>query len=217
MTGSELDKNTGSRAGAPSYNGLPKRFLDLGVLFAAHIILLPLWVLLWVLIPLLIVIDDGHPVFYRQRRVGLHGKVFYLLKFRTMIRNADRMGTHSNSGGDLRLTRIGRLLRATALDELPQIIHILRGQMSFIGPRALAEDEFRQLERDVPGFGRRLVLRPGLTGLAQVYGRRNDAREKITYDLKYSNSMNLWLDLKLLMLSVWITFRGRWDSLERKF
>lgn len=211
-----IDRDARLRIGAPRYNGVPKRLLDLAVLLAAHLILLPIWLLLWGLIPLLILVDDGPPVFYRQRRIGRNRKALYVVKFRTMVRNADRIGPAWTKRGDTRLTRVGRLLRGTALDELPQLVHILRGEMSFVGPRALAEEEFRELEKEVPGFAKRLALRPGLTGMAQVYVDRDDASSKIAYDLKYAEEISLWLDMKLLFLSTWITTRGKWEKLGRK-
>ena len=117
---------------------------------------------------------------------------------------------------DPRLTRAGRILRKTALDELPQVINILKGEMSFVGPRALAEAEHEFFREHVPDFDKRLVQRPGLTGMAQVYANRDDAEEKLAYDIDYSKRMSLWIDIKLLFLSVWVTLRGRWESRGEK-
>jgi lipopolysaccharide/colanic/teichoic acid biosynthesis glycosyltransferase len=194
---------------------LYKRPLDLTVLLLAHLFLLPLWLLLWTVIPLVLLLDDGFPLFYRQRRMGRNGQVFGAIKFRTMVRNAEQMGW-ATSENDPRLTKAGRILRKTALDELPQVINILRGEMSFVGPRALAESEHEFFREHVPDFDKRLIQRPGLTGMAQVYANRDDAEEKLSYDINYSKRMSLWMDIKLLFLSVWVTLRGRWESRGEK-
>ena len=190
---------------------LYKRPLDLAILLVVHLLTLPLWLLLWIVIPMLIVLDDGLPIFYRQRRIGRGSRLFHALKFRTMVRDADQLGPAWTASGDPRLTRAGRLLRRTALDELPQVINILNGEMSFVGPRALAEQEHNHLLQQLPGFNRRLVLRPGLTGLAQVYTNRDDSESKLAYDLEYASRMSMWLDVKLLFLSLWVTLRARWE------
>ena len=205
-----LHVTPGAAALIPS--GGYKRPLDLLILLAAHLLLLPLWLGLWTLIPLMILLDSGRPVFYGQRRIGRDGQPFWALKFRTMVRDADRIGPVWTSDGDHRITRVGRLLRATGLDEMPQVINILRGDMSFVGPRPLAEAELHLLSREVPGFEQRLQVPAGLTGMAQVYANRDDAREKLACDITYARSLSLWLDLKLLFLSVWITFRGTWET-----
>ena len=190
--------------------------MDLAILAAAHVLLFPVWLALWILIPAMIVVDSGRPVFYRQRRVGRGGRVFDVLKFRTMVTDADKIGPAWTSADDPRLTRVGRILRATALDELPQVVNILKGDMSFVGPRALAHDEHRHLSERVPGFDDRLRVPAGLTGLAQIYGSRHDAEQKLRHDLRYASSLSPWLDLKLLFLSVWITFKGTWERQEAK-
>ena len=111
---------------------------------------------------------------------------------------------------------MGRVLRGTALDELPQVLNILCGEMSFVGPRALAVEEMVHLVAQSPEFRQRLASRPGLTGLAQVYTDRDDAQEKLKHDMEYARRMGLWLDVKLLFLSVWITARGKWESRSKK-
>ncbi len=189
-----------------------KRPFDLTILVLAHLLLLPVWVLLWATIPLLIWLQDRGPVFYRQRRMGKGGRVFVVCKFRTMVLNADQLGPVWTVERDPRVTRIGRLLRRTALDELPQVLNIWKGEISLVGPRALDADEHRGLELEIPEFGERLRVRPGLTGLAQVYNRSDDARAKILFDLQYIRCMSPWLDLKLLFLSFINTLSARWDS-----
>lgn len=201
------------RAGSGAY----KRPLDLIILVGAHVILAPLFLSLWIVIPVLIVLDSGWPIFYRQRRIGRHGQVFHALKFRTMVRDADIIGPVNTAEDDHRITRVGRILRGTGLDELPQVVNILFNDMSFVGPRPLAEREYRTLASQIPGFQGRLRVHAGLTGLAQVYADRDDATEKLRHDLAYAQSFSLWLDVKLLFLSVWITIRGTWESRQSKF
>jgi lipopolysaccharide/colanic/teichoic acid biosynthesis glycosyltransferase len=188
-----------------------KTWFDFSILFFAHLFLLPLWIALWTLIPLAIWLGDRGPVFYSQKRTGKNGKIFTVLKFRTMIPDADKKGPAWTLDNDPRLTRIGRILRKTALDELPEILSIWKRDMSLVGPRALAVEEHQALEEQIPEFEKRLQVRPGLTGLAQVYDPHDIAIDKLQYDLEYMESMGLLLDLKLLVLSVRNTLFARWD------
>ncbi len=192
-------------------SGSYKIWFDYSLLAVAHLFLLPLWLLLWTLIPLVIWIGDRGPVFYKQNRTGKNGKVFSILKFRTMVPGADRSGPAWTMPNDPRVTRVGRLLRRTALDELPGLVSILKREMSFVGPRALDTEEQRTLEQQVPGFADRLQVLPGLTGLAQVYDLTDDAQEKFRYDLEYLRRMGPWLDVQLLSRSVMNTLARRWD------
>lgn len=143
-----------------------------------------------------------------------------------MVPDADqRFGSLQASANDPRVTRVGRILRATAMDELPQLWNIFRGDMSFVGPRALLPGEIEvngsgqmiALE-EIQGFEERHRVRPGLTGLAQVYAPRDIPRpRKFRYDLFYIQRQSLLLDLKLIGLSVWITLRGKWEDRGKKF
>ena len=189
-----------------------KRSMDLLILLFAHLLLLPLWAFLWTVIPLLIWMEDRGPVFYSQTRVGQHGKLFKLRKFRSMVPDAAQRGPAWTTPSDPRITKVGKLLRRTALDELPELLSILQGPMSFVGPRALAVDEHRQLEEQIPDFHLRMSVKPGLTGLAQVYNVADEAVDKLKYDLEYIKTANLWLDLKLMVLSVRNTLLARWDQ-----
>ncbi len=189
-----------------------KRVFDLAILTVAHLVLAPVFIALWTVIPLLIWLEDRGPVFYRQERPGRGGKPFALLKFRTMVVNADSVGPAWTTDKDPRITRIGRILRKTALDELPGVLSIWKGSMSFVGPRALPKKEQEMFEREIEGFSRRLRIRPGLTGLAQVYDQVDDARTKLRYDLEYIDRMSLALDVKLVVLSVRNTMMGKWDT-----
>ncbi|MBI2524633.1 MAG: sugar transferase [Candidatus Rokubacteria bacterium] len=173
---------------------------------------------LWLLIAVAIVLDDGHPIFYLQERVGRHGRRFRTWKFRSMVRGVHKRTERLRaSTGHSRATRVGRFLRATALDELPQFWNIMRGDMSFVGPRALMPEETEvhgsgdlvALEK-LPGFQERHTVRPGLTGLAQVYASRDiPRRQKFRYDLLYIRKQSLSLDLRLLAYTLWIVLRGR--------
>ena len=175
---------------------------------------------LWLLLAAVIKLEDGGPVFYSQERVGEGGRVFRAYKFRSMVPDAERnVGALQAAANDSRVTRAGRLMRATAMDELPQLWSIFRGDMSFVGPRALRPGEieatgdgrFEALE-DVPGFEERHSVRPGLTGIAQIYAPRDiKRRNKFRYDRIYIRQPSLWLDVRLIALSFWITFRGRWE------
>jgi len=180
---------------------------------------------LWGVIAIAVKAGDGGPVFFGQDRVGLGGRRFTSWKFRSMVPDADRRwGPLQAAEDDRRVTRVGRLLRATAMDELPQLWSIFTGDMSFVGPRALmpAEIEARPggvLERleDMRGFEARHAVVPGLTGLAQVFAPRDiPRRQKFRYDLLYIRRQGFPLDMKLVALSFWITFRGRWERRDRK-
>lgn len=205
-------------------HGVPwtKRAFDLVVSGLGLLSSMPLWVVIAVAIKL----EDGGSVFYVQERVGEAGRRFLSVKFRSMVVDSDqKYGPLQACDGDPRVTQIGRFLRDTALDELPQLWNIFKGDMSFVGPRALrpgeieanGDGEIMALE-NVPGYEERHRVRPGLTGLAQVYMPRDIPRHhKFKFDLLYIKQQNFWLDLKLVVLSFWITFRGKWESRDRKF
>lgn len=193
-----------------------KTWFDLSILIVAHVLFLPLWLLLWIVIPTVIWLGDRGPVFYKQERVGKGGKIISVLKFRTMVLDADQKGPAWTIVGDPRVTPFGRILRRTALDELPEVINIWKREMSFVGPRALDVEEQRCLEEQVPGFAKRLQVLPGLTGLAQIYDSTDDAHAKLHYDSEYLEHMSPWLDVKLLLLSVRNTCIAKWDQRHGK-
>jgi lipopolysaccharide/colanic/teichoic acid biosynthesis glycosyltransferase len=180
---------------------------------------------LWALLAAAIRFEDGGPVFFHQERVGLHGRRFMVLKFRSMRPDAEDMtGALQARAGDARVTRIGRWMRATAMDELPQLVNILRGDMSFVGPRALRPGEIEveggahvALE-DVAGFEHRIRVRPGLTGIAQIYAPRDiSRRQKFRYDRIYVRKRTWLLDVRLILLSFWISVLGTWEARGRKY
>ena len=148
------------------------------------------------------------------------------VKFRSMRPDAEAgVGAIQAVEHDPRVTRIGRLMRATAMDELPQLWNIFRGDMSFVGPRALRPGEIEAgrggvLERleDVPGFATRVSVRPGLTGIAQVYAPRDvPRRHKFRYDRIYVHNHSWWLDVRLILVSFWISVQGTWEARGRKY
>lgn len=140
-------------------------------------------------------------------------------KFRTMRTDADRRwGNIQAKENDPRITRVGKFLRRVALDELPQLINILKGEMSFVGPRALPINEIQTAEEGnlpdekIPGFEVRLSVKPGLTGIAQIYAPRDaPRREKFKYDILYIKKQGVLLDLNLIIRSLWITLKGKWE------
>lgn len=189
-----------------------KRPFDLAVLILAHVLLAPLWLALWIAIPLAIKLDDGGPVFYSQRRVGRGGKEFTVRKFRSMVIDAEKgTGAVWASPNDSRITRVGRILRHTALDELPQVLNVWVGDMSMVGPRPERPQLHKQITSQTPEFDKRLFVRPGMAGMAQVYGKYDlSPPDKLVYDLQYVQSMSMFLDIKLLTLAVFNTVLGRW-------
>jgi lipopolysaccharide/colanic/teichoic acid biosynthesis glycosyltransferase len=200
-----------------------KRIFDIALAAIGLVLSSPLWLLL----SLAIFLGDRGPVLFLQKRVGRGGKEFRIVKFRTMKPVAKGETPHrvTDIEKDPRVTMIGKGLRATAMDELPVLLNILKGDMSFVGPKPLPyRVEGRERMRydnigQVPGYKKRSQVRPGLTGMAQVYvGKRVSLgyRRRFQYDNLYTDRMSLWLDLKLILLSFWITFRGRWEQRERK-
>jgi lipopolysaccharide/colanic/teichoic acid biosynthesis glycosyltransferase len=198
-----------------------KRAFDVALSGAGLLASSPLWLVLAAAIKL----EDGGPVFYSQDRVGRDGRIFKAFKFRSMRPDAEAaVGALQATEHDPRVTRIGRVMRATAMDELPQLWNIFRGDMSFVGPRALRPGEIEAVGgalvplEAVPGYASRVTVRPGLTGLAQIYARRDVARRhKFRYDLIYIRRRSLTLDLRLILLSFWISFLGTWESRGRKY
>ena len=172
-----------------------KRFIDVVLSMAVLPVFLPVMVVTAILVRW----HFGSPVFFRQRRPGLNGEPFYLLKFRTML---DNHGAGDDSRTDAeRLTRFGRLLRATSLDELPELWNVLRGEMSLIGPRPLLM-EYLPLYTSTQQ--RRHEVRPGITGWAQVNGRNSLSwDERLALDVWYVDNQSFWLDTKIVILTIW--------------
>jgi sugar transferase (PEP-CTERM system associated) len=179
-----------------------KRALDVGASLALLIFALPLMVAAAVAIRL----EGPGPMLYRQERVGRNGKTFVLLKFRSMGVDAERNGAQWAATSDPRVTRVGGLLRKFRIDELPQLLNVLRGDMSFVGPRPERPVFVDQLARTIPFYGERHSVKPGITGWAQVnypYGASlDDARQKLSFDLYYVKNRTLFLDLVILVQTV---------------
>lgn len=191
-----------------------KRTFDLLLSSLGLILSLPLWFIFAILIWL----EDRGPIFYRQKRVGKNGRIFEVLKFRSMIKEAEKYtGPIWASENDPRVTKVGRVLRATAMDELPQLWNIFKGDMSFVGPRPERPELVKEFIKEYPDFKKRFVVKPGLTGLAQVYGQYDTPpQHKLKYDLLYIKKQSFLLDLKLILLSFLITFKGKWEHRGRK-
>jgi lipopolysaccharide/colanic/teichoic acid biosynthesis glycosyltransferase len=199
---------------------LLKRPLDVSLAAVGIVVSAPIWFLAAVAIKL----GDRGPVFFRQARWGRGGTIFRVYKFRTMVVVPEGAPIEQAMVNDKRVTRVGKVLRGMGLDELPQFVNILKGDMSFVGPRALAVgesvviDERRVEYEDIPGFIERLAVRPGLTGLSTIYlPKDSPPRDKFTTDLRYVERQSFWLDVKLIVLSFWISVRGQWESREKKF
>jgi len=203
--------STERSAGALHWRASWKRPLDLVVGGSTTILLLPLLAVLAVLVKM----DSKGPILFRQERVGLNGARFQMLKFRSMRHNSDERAHRASamawfagqtaagpykSLADPRVTRVGRFLRRTSLDELPQLFNVLRGDMSLVGPRPAIEYE---LEHYLPWYYERQMVKPGMTGLWQVSGRTQlSAGEMMALDVRYVHEVGLGLDLKILALTV---------------
>ena len=188
-----------------------KRLLDLVLLAVGLLFLAPLFPL----VALATRLDSSGPIFYRQTRCGRAGKPFSIIKFRTMVSDAEKDGKPQwATKDDCRITRVGRFLRKTRLDELPQLFNVLRGEMSIIGPRPERPEFVEQLQQEIPFYRTRLMVKPGLTGWAQIqyhYGNTvEDALIKLQYDFYYLRYWSLWLDLYIIFrtFSVVLKFKG---------
>lgn len=187
---------------------IAKRGFDLAV----AIILLSIMLIFLPFIAIAIKLETPGSLLYSQERVGKHGRIFRLFKFRSMIEDAEQESALWAQKHDPRVTRAGNILRKTFIDELPQCINILRGEMSFIGPRPERPEFIAQLTKEIPFYQIRHLIRPGITGWAQVnfpYGNSaQDALEKLQYDLYYIKNRSLILDLKILLKTINVIFKG---------
>jgi lipopolysaccharide/colanic/teichoic acid biosynthesis glycosyltransferase len=205
---------------APSRRGidLTLRSLDLALATLLLVVLSPVWIA----VALAIAITGGRPIFYRGERVGLGGRIFTMLKFRTLERSAEaRLGPYY--GGELtrrtaaELTPLGRWLRATQLDEIGQLWNVFRGDMSFVGPRPIRPAFFEQLAAEIPQYWQRLVVRPGLTGFAQTrMGREDSWAQKLAHDLEWIADRSLRLYLRTVATTGWRLLRQLWYEVTRR-
>ena len=194
----------GDRGATAGRGARYKRPFDLAVLAFGLVVLLPVWPVALGAIALAVHLSGPGLVLYRQARLGRGGREFEILKFRTMAADAEeRTGPVWATWRDARTTPVGRVLRRHHLDDLPQALNVLRGEMSLVGPRPERPALAARIERTLPGFRERLAVLPGIAGLAQARGgSRIRARDKLRYDLCYIAAMGPWLDLKLCVLCV---------------
>ncbi|WML58590.1 exopolysaccharide biosynthesis polyprenyl glycosylphosphotransferase [Neobacillus sp. PS2-9] len=182
----------------PLYSWI-KQMIDTLLCLYALVALFPLFLLVSVLIKF----DSPGSIFYRQERIGLNGKAFQVIKFRTMRADAEKNGPQWADQNDSRITRVGHYLRKYRLDELPQLINVVLGDMSLIGPRPERLVFIEEFEKDLPHFRNRLQVKPGITGWAQINGGYElTPKEKLGLDLYYINHFSVLLDLKIAMKSV---------------
>ena len=196
-----------------SYQG--KRLIDLLLLTISNVLALPLLLIVIIALSVLIKLEDGGPVLYRQRRVGAAGKVFTLLKFRSMRVNAEQYsGPVLSSPLDNRQTKIGTFMRKRALDEIPQLYNLWKGDMSIVGPRPERPEIVEEVVKNLPEFKEREAIRPGLTGMAQVRGKyTSDPAVKLKYDRLYIDNMSLLTDVEIIIESVLKTVLGKWNNM----
>jgi lipopolysaccharide/colanic/teichoic acid biosynthesis glycosyltransferase len=191
-----------------------KRYFDYGLSLLGLFLFFPFMVLIvWA-----ILMEDGQPIFYVKKVLGLYGNVLNIFKFRSM------------KSGSLELTKAGKLLRQTAMDELPQLWTIVKGEMSFVGPRPYDAEKYgiyknfkdktvapHSLDAEKAAFAQRLQTRPGLTGMAQVFVPKHATDEEVLrWDLKYIKENSFPLDLHLIFMSIYITFKRRWERIDKK-
>ncbi len=228
-----LEKSRVNVNSLPRYYRISKRIIDVVGSIVLGIVLMPVWLIF----PLLVKLTAGPgPVIFTQTRVGLnnrvsaanesmtwsgedrrsrfaHGKHFTIYKFRTMINEAEKNGAQFAQKNDARVTRIGRFMRMTRIDEIPQLINVLRGEMSLVGPRPERPEFVDKLSNEIPGYLNRLGLQPGLTGIAQIEnGYDSDTesiRRKISYDLQYLRNCSVGNDFKILWRTVYVILTGK--------
>lgn len=182
-----------------------KRTMDIILSSAAMIVAAPIMAMVAVAIKL----EDGGPVFFTQKRATIDGKTFDILKFRSMIVDAEKFGqVIPATDRDPRITKVGNIIRATRIDELPQIINILKGEMSIVGPRPERVEHVEKYSQEIPEFSYRLKVKGGLTGYAQIYGKYNtSAYDKLRLDLMYIEKYSILLDIKLILMTLQIMLR----------
>ena len=181
-----------------------KRLMDLTICIPVAIVLMPIFLI----IALCIKFCDGGPILYKQDRLTVDGKRFYIYKFRSMYMDSEKDGAQLAKKHDDRITPIGKFLRATHFDEFPQLINIIKGDMSLIGPRPERPIIAEEYKKTIPEFDFRLKVKAGLTGYAQIYGKYNTTPyDKLKLDLTYIENYSIWLDIKLLLLTVKVVFQ----------
>ncbi len=187
-----------------------KKIFDMVLAWVGFILSSPLWII----ISLLILLQDPGPIFFIKNSVGYRGKTFRLLKFRTMKKDAEEeIGPIASRNPDDRIHRLGHFLRVTALDELPQLLNIIRGEMSFVGPRPLRTMVEIEYLKEIPGYAARYDILPGISGLAQIAGDYYlPSRDKLRYERIYADNLSLRFDIKLIFLAFVLVFWLRWKK-----
>lgn len=202
------DLTRGAATRLPGLAAVLKRSFDIAAASALLVFFAPLLLLT----ALAVKIDSPGPMLYRQRRVGLSGREFHIFKFRSMREDAEKDGARWAVADDDRITRVGRLIRRTRIDEIPQAINILRGEMSFVGPRPERPEFVRLLEKEIPHYHERHIVKPGITGWAQVKyvytASVEGARDKLAYDLFYIKHFSPLLDLLIVLMTVRVALLG---------
>lgn len=201
-----------SKAGRLYAKGRRARAFKRGGDIAFSLMLLVLFAPLLAATALAIKLESKGPVFYRQVRVGRGGKLFRILKFRSMRADAETSGARWAAENDDRVTRVGRFIRRMRIDEIPQAVNVLRGEMSFVGPRPERPEFVTLLRERIPHYDERHLVKPGITGWAQVnyaYGASiDDAREKLKYDLYYLENFSILLDVEIILRTVRVAIAG---------
>lgn len=181
------------------------RILDICLSLIGLIIGIPLIIMFGVLIKL----EDNGPIIYRQERVGKHGKIFNLYKVRSMKTDAEKFGAQWAQKNDPRILKVGRFIRKTRIDEIPQLFNILKGDMSIIGPRPERPMFTMQFNKEIDGFINRLLVKPGLTGWAQVNGGYEmTPKEKLEWDINYIKTRNILIDFKIILKTIKVVITG---------
>lgn len=202
------DLNPGALTHEPGLMSLAKRAFDVACAIGLLVLLAPVLCITAIAIKL----DSKGPVLYRQRRVGLNGAQFDIFKFRSMRADAEKNGVQWAAANDDRITRVGRFIRRTRIDEIPQAINILKGEMSFVGPRPERPEFVQLLEKEIPNYHGRHIVKPGITGWAQVRHEYTasveGARDKLAYDLYYIKHFSPLLDLAIVAMTVRVALLG---------
>jgi exopolysaccharide biosynthesis polyprenyl glycosylphosphotransferase len=188
------------RSSITGLQGFVKRTMDIVISLVVLIVLTPLLAIVAVAIKL----DSPGPVFYRQVRLGKNDKPFEIFKFRSMRRDAEKDKPGWSTAGDVRRTRVGRIIRPLGVDELPQLINVIKGEMSLVGPRPERPEHVQRFEEEIHAYKSRHRVRPGLTGWAQINGLRGDTdiAERVEHDIYYIENWNPWLDIKILLKTI---------------
>jgi exopolysaccharide biosynthesis polyprenyl glycosylphosphotransferase len=194
----------------PAWEAQIKRLMDISVSFAV----LTLGAPIWLLTALLVRLTSKGPAIFAQERVGRNGKHFIMYKFRSMFEDAEKVsGPKWATENDPRITPFGLFMRKTRLDEIPQFINVLKGEMSLVGPRPERQYFVDKLKKEIPWYVRRIKMKPGITGWAQVKHKYDatieDVKQKVTYDLYYFENMSILLDIKIIVRTIWVALTGK--------